>query len=290
MEIIISIAAVLLLVSLYDYFSSRNWQQVTSSSRNDVVFDKRNKKYGAYEIRRNYDKTLIMVILGVVTTIGMSYGAYLLTKDVVEDEIIASDGLQVEIDLPPVEIDVVIDKPVVEKIDKTEQLAKEIDFSKFEITDDPTSTRINTQDDIDNEVKIGNQNIDDGKEPDFKEPLDKTVKTIQLTTPDVETWVDEEAEFPGGYAAMMKYFSKNMKYPEIPLQAGIEGKANLRFVVEKDGSIGSVEVQKGVANCLECDKEAMRVIKSMPKWKPGRKNGNIVRSYYTMPVAFKIKG
>lgn len=293
MEIIILIASVVLLVSLYDYFSSKSWQQVTSASRNDVVFDKRNKKYGAYEIRKSYNKTLIMVIFGVVTTIGMSYGAYLLTKDVTEIDQLAyleDQVLITDMEFPPID-DAVVIPDQAEKRERQEAVEKQIDMSEFEITDNETETRLNTQEDV-GDAKIGDKDVPDGKDDlfndeinDESEPVKKVIQTIDPP----ELFVDEPAEFPGGYAEMMKYFGKNMRYPEIALQAGIEGKANMQFVVEKNGSISNVNVQTGVRNCPECDKEATRVIKAMPQWKPGKINGRVVRSYYSMPIAFKIK-
>lgn len=290
MEIIILIASVVLLVSLYDYFSSKSWQQVTSASRNDVVFDKRNKKYGAYEIRKSYNKTLIMVIFGVVTTIGMSYGAYLLTKDVTEIDQLAyleDQVLITDMEFPPIDDEIVIPDQA-EKKERQEAVEKQIDMSEFEITDNETETRLNTQEHT-GDAKIGDKNID-GEVDLFTEEIQSTFEPKEKPNEDEpHPFVDEPAEFPGGYAEMMKYFGKNMRYPEIALQAGIEGKANMQFVVEKNGSISNVNVQTGVRNCPECDKEATRVIKAMPQWKPGKINGRVVRSYYSMPIAFKIK-
>lgn len=288
MEIIIFITGALLVVSLYDYFTSKNWQQVTSPSRNDVVFDERNKKYGAYQIRKSYDKTIITILIGLITTISMSYGAYLLVKSDPEKEYLtAFDEKQVIIDLPPDEIVEVIHEETI-KADPPAKLENQIDLGLFDITDDPSpDTHLNTQDDA-SDKKIGNQDIKDGGDDGFEDP-DETVTKPIVVVASPEIFVDIEAEFPGGYAEMMKYFIKNMKYPEIPLQSGIEGRVSLRFVVEKDGSIGNIDIQRGVPNCPECDKEAIRVIKSMPKWKAGKINGQAVRSYYTMPIVFKIK-
>ncbi len=285
-SIVIVIAALVLLVSLYDYFSSKSWQQVTSASRNEVVFDDRNKEYGAYEIRKNYDKTIIFILLGVIVAIGVSYGAYLFVKSLPEEiEEPAYSEFQAEFEMPPQEEEEILEEPPVEE--PPVELEKQLDFREFEITDEVVETRLNTQEDV-QETKAGNQNIEDVEET-FKEPEIKQPVVTERGPEKIETFVEEEAEFPGGYAEMMKFFSKNMKYPEIAVQAGIEGKANVRFVVEKDGSIGNVTVQKGVPNCPECDKEAIRVIKSMPKWKPGKNGGKAVRSYFSMPVAFKLK-
>jgi protein TonB len=100
--------------------------------------------------------------------------------------------------------------------------------------------------------------------------------------------VDEPAEFPGGMDAMRDYLKKNMMYPAIAKENGIQGKCYLRFVVNTEGSISDVRVLRGVAGCPECDKEATRVVKNMPKWKPGKMNGKDVKMYFTLPIAFKL--
>jgi protein TonB len=94
-------------------------------------------------------------------------------------------------------------------------------------------------------------------------------------------------EFPGGQAALMKWLSNNIRYPQIALDNGISGRVVVKFVVEKDGSVGNVQVVKGVDKDL--DKEAMRVVRAMPKWQPGKNNGQAVRCYYNLPVTFKIQ-
>lgn len=103
---------------------------------------------------------------------------------------------------------------------------------------------------------------------------------------EIYTIVDEPAEFPGGIGAMKQYIKDNLVYPLTAKENSIQGKCYLRFVVNGDGSISDVKVARGVADCPECDKEAIRVIKSMPNWKPGTSNGVIVKSYYTLPIAF----
>ena len=88
---------------------------------------------------------------------------------------------------------------------------------------------------------------------------------------------------------MMKYLSDNMNYPQVAQEEGIQGTCYVRFVVDKQGEISRVSVTRGVADCPECDKEAMRVVKGMPKWAPGKNGGKVVDSYYNLPVKFKLQ-
>lgn len=94
-------------------------------------------------------------------------------------------------------------------------------------------------------------------------------------------------EFPGGTAALMKYLGTNIKYPTISQEMGSKGRVIVQFVVDKDGTITNPEVVRGVDAYL--DKEAIRVISSMPKWKPGVQNGKKVRVKYTVPVVFRLQ-
>ena len=106
-------------------------------------------------------------------------------------------------------------------------------------------------------------------------------------TEEIFVVVEEQPEFPGGNTAMMKFLSDNIKYPVIAQENGIQGRVITNFVVERDGSITDVQVVRGVDPSL--DKEAIRVIQSMPKWKAGRQRGSAVRVRFTLPVVFRLQ-
>ena len=98
--------------------------------------------------------------------------------------------------------------------------------------------------------------------------------------------VEQPAEFPGGTSALMTWLGKNIAYPEAAQQNGISGRVIVKFIVEKDGSISGVSVVKGVDKDL--DNEAIRVVKKMPKWQPGKNGGKAVRCYFSLPVTFRL--
>lgn len=98
--------------------------------------------------------------------------------------------------------------------------------------------------------------------------------------------VEVMPQFPGGQIAMLQYIMKNIKYPEQAMKEGIQGRVAVRFIVEKDGSISDVSPILSVHSLL--DKEAVRVVKSMPKWSPGKHNGKPVRVRFNLPVMFKL--
>lgn len=112
---------------------------------------------------------------------------------------------------------------------------------------------------------------------------------VTRATPDndtVFTAVEEQAGFPGGQDALMKWLQQNVRYPELAQQNNVQGKVFVKFTVEKDGSLTNPEIVKSVDK--ELDQEAIRLVKKMPKWKPAKNNGKIVRSYYYLPVNFSL--
>ena len=98
--------------------------------------------------------------------------------------------------------------------------------------------------------------------------------------------VEEPAQFPGGDDALSKFIHENIKYPREAIKNKISGTVYVQFVVEKDGSISDVKVVRGIGG--GCDEEAVRVVKSMPKWEPGKQRGVPVRVYFTLPIEFKL--
>ena len=98
--------------------------------------------------------------------------------------------------------------------------------------------------------------------------------------------VEVMPQFPGGQIAMLKYIMENIKYPKQIMEEGIQGRVTVSFIVEKDGRVSNVRLLRSVQSAL--DKEAIRVVKSMPKWTPGKQNGKPVRVRFNLPVMFKL--
>lgn len=99
--------------------------------------------------------------------------------------------------------------------------------------------------------------------------------------------VEVMPQYPGGQIAMLKYLMENIKYPKQIMEEGIQGRVTVSFIVEKDGRVSNVRLLRSVQSAL--DKEAIRVVKSMPKWTPGKHNGKPVRVRFNLPVMFKLK-
>jgi TonB family protein len=121
------------------------------------------------------------------------------------------------------------------------------------------------------------------KLPDFdplKDSLERANQIFEI--------VDEPAVFVGGTTELMKWIVKNLEYPTIAMEEGLQGRVYIKFIVEKDGSVSSPKVMRGIQDCPMCDKEAIRLVKSMPKWTPAIHDGRIVRSYMIIPIKFSL--
>jgi TonB family protein len=113
-------------------------------------------------------------------------------------------------------------------------------------------------------------------------------KLPKSATDEIYEIVDVPAEYPGGKVAMTDYLSKNLSYPTVAKEKGIQGKCYLKFIVAKSGKISNIKVMRGVPDCPECDAEAIRLVKAMPNWVPGKNNGKEVNSVFNLPVQFKL--
>mgnify|MGYP006196816993 FL=1 len=126
-------------------------------------------------------------------------------------------------------------------------------------------------------------------DPNAKEVVEEPViaEAPVVEEPKVFQFVEQNPEFPGGEVELIKYLRNNTNYPQMEKDNDIQGKVMIRFVVMEDGSVADVTVLRGVSPGL--DKEAVRVVKTLPKFKPGRQQGKAVRVYYTLPYVFKLQ-
>ncbi|MBO2522422.1 MAG: energy transducer TonB [Bacteroidetes bacterium] len=137
------------------------------------------------------------------------------------------------------------------------------------------------------------EDIDINAEVDQDEVIEEYVyeapeiEEEEIVEEEVFLSVEENPEFPGGPAKLLEYVQKNLKYPMMARESDIQGRVFVGFVVEKDGSISNVRVLRGIGG--GCDEEAVRVVQSLPKFKPGKQRGNPVRVQYTLPIVFKLQ-
>ncbi len=281
---------------------------LTSKEWRDIVFANKNKEFGAYELRsksdRRHNMAVVYTLIGLVVVVFLIFGYskysdYQAEKAALEAKEKAekmSQAILEQVEETPEEEEieeqkfeqpeVVVPEEVLATVQVTQIAIVDADKVKNEVMDMETQKEDNTargvvnqegSDDADKFKAVQEQVV--VKEP---EPVEEKPKEEKIFVA-----VEQPAEFPGGTAAMMKWLNNNIRYPEAAQQNDIQGKVVVNFVVEKDGSIAQVKIAKGVDKDL--DREAIRVVKKMPRWQPGKNNGVPVRSYFNLPVTFRLQ-
>ena len=153
----------------------------------------------------------------------------------------------------------------------------------------PQVTQIEVvEDDVEVEDEIDiNAEVDQDEVIEEYEFTPPVIEEEEIVEAEIFKVVEEMPEFPGGAAKMMEYIQKNIKYPMMARESDIQGRVFVSFVVEPDGSITNVAVLRGIGG--GCDEEALRVVQSMPNWKPGKQRGSAVRCSFTVPIVFKLQ-
>ena len=223
---------------------------------------------------------LIYALMGFVFVLSLCYVALEWTNQVTKYEQADQDFLvEEEIEIqqttqemtppppPPPAPEVVQEVEVLNVVEDDVQ-TESVDFSSED--NNTTVEIVEVQQEVKEEVKV---------EEDKRDEVEENV---------VFKVVETMPSFPGGDAALMKFISDNVRYPDIAQENGIQGRAICQFTVEKDGSITDIQIVRSAGD-ETLDKEAKRVIKSMPKWSPGKQRGKAVRVSYTIPINFRLQ-
>jgi protein TonB len=261
-------------------------QQSDSIRWDDIVFETRNKNYGAYVIRNIYGRNV-----AIASLIALAIVAFILAYPRIEEYFSMNEEIKEQelksvkyTDLaPPPPIDKNVPPPP--KLEVPPPVKTIIKFLPPEVTNkEVVEEEMPTQEEV-KQNDVGAENIEGTGVIEFDEPVEEVLK--QESDEDVIFMVvEQQAEFPGGMEAMMKFIVKNMKYPAVARRMGIEGSVFVSFVVDKEGGISDLTVIKGIS--AECDKEALRVVKLMPPWKAGKQNGKPVKSRFVLPIKFRL--
>ncbi len=266
----------------------------------DLVFEGKNQAYGAYQLRRETGKRNLWSIL-VMLAIFLTIAIIVAIKGVVENAMKSNVAVETDIELsaleqkkkeePKVERK---ETPQVEKVE-VEKVKSSVKFTAPEIKKDDEvkpEEELKSQEDLSKtNTAIGAFDVK-GNDEAAGEVLKAKEVIAQPEPPKEEETkvfdvVEQMPSFPGGPSALFEYLSKNIKYPPVAEENGVQGRVIVSFVVERDGSITDVRVVKSVDPSL--DREAQRVVKSMPRWIPGKQNGQAVRVKYTVPVTFRLQ-
>ena len=247
-------------------------------SLEEMVFKTRNKEYGAYVLRKKYRKyTSIALIIGVfIIFAAVAYpviAAYINKSRIIKEvNTVGAEMLNVpKEELPPPP------PPPPPPPDVVQQQR----FVAPVVTTDSVETTMVTQDDLSTKP-VEAPAAEEIKVEEVKEQV------IQQEAPkEIFTVVEEQPGYPGGDEARIKYLQDNIKYPDEAKELGVQGKVFVTFVVEVDGSITDVRVLRGIG--AGCDEEAIRVVRGMPKWVPGKQRGVPVRVQFNLPIKFTLQ-
>lgn len=270
-----------------------------SSDWVDLVFEGRNKAYGAYRLRKSTTKRNILAMVAVVILLIVAF-IILTVKNFVDEQRAKVAMTQVaeltNYKQPEKKAEVKQKKVEVEPERVVERVKSSIKFTAPVIKKDEEvkpDEELKTQDEL-MSTKTAIGTFDVKGNDDANGEILKAKDVIAEPEPPkheeenkVFDIVEQQPLFPGGPAALMKYLSEHTKYPVVAQENGVQGRVTVQFVVEKDGSISDVHVLRGVDPSL--DKEAVRVVKSMPRWTPGKQNGITVRVNYRVPVLFRLQ-
>jgi protein TonB len=270
--------------SLFSYVSAKGWL-VTSTDRNDLVFEHRNKEYGAYQLRKSYNKRLTLIMLGMLLTFALGALILFIVRNLPKEEVDAPKGSDKTWTVQPPPEDLPPPPPTTPPPPPLEKMTA---FIPPVIEDDPVTDPVPTQDQLE-DTKAGDK-TQDGSDENFDppQPNDDKPKEIEDKPEPIETFVEEEADYPGGAAEMAKFINENIDYPQEAIDLGIKGRVTVRFVVEKDGRVSNVSVAGPLAGCKACDKAAVQVVEKMPPWTAGKNGGRAVRTWVTLPIKFEV--
>ena len=270
-----------------------------SSDWVDLVFEGRNQAYGAYKLRKGTTKRNIIAMLAVVVLLLIGF-IILTVKNFVDEQRAKVAVTQVTeisaLDQPKKKAEVKQKKVEMEPEKVVEKVKSSIKFTAPVIKKDEDvkpDEELKTQDELmSTKTAIGTFDVkgnDDsnGEILKAKEVIAQPEPPKHVEEDKVFDIVEQQPLFPGGNSALMQYLHDNTKYPVVAQENGVQGRVTVQFVVEKDGSVTGVHVLRGVDPSL--DKEAVRVVKSMPRWTPGKQNGTTVRVNYRLPVLFRLQ-
>ena len=271
----------------------------------DMVFAGKNKEYGAYQLRkgtsgRNIKSLLILVIAAALV------GGFLAWKVIEQKQAEEQQAYMEAMELAKLQEQAKKEeKKKPEKVQPKIEAKKEIPVAretqkftapvikKDELVKE--ENQVKQMDKLDEKVAVGTENKE-GTKDRLAEAVRSDIAVAAPPPPPapkpevsnkVFDVVEEMPHFPGGAAALQAFLSSNTKYPVVAQENGVQGRVIVSFVVERDGSITDVRVVRSVDPSL--DREASRVVRSMPRWSPGKQNGSAVRVKYTVPVVFRLQ-
>ena len=279
---------------------------LTSKEWCDLVFDGRNKEYGAYTLRMEtkprHLKAFILTIIGALC-IGAVGVIYMSAVKYIEEQRLLDQAQQDAVVIDTSAEEEEAEEDVQERYEEPEvqalpeEILNTVKVTELLIAEDEevrSEDEIKTQDELkETQTAFGQTDFDKGTDDrnvtrEHKNEVIVEEKKPEPVKEEVFKAVEQMPTFPGGDAELMKWLREHIQYPTVAMENNIQGRVVVQFVVTKTGKVGEVKVVRSVDRDL--DKEAIRVCKSLPDFIPGRMNGQAVNVWYTLPVQFKLQG
>jgi len=246
----------------------------------DIVFENRNREYGAYKLRKNYNRNVMISLMIAMLIFGTAVILPFLNARAQETREKRSETMveliMENLDQPVEQVAPPTPPPPPEEIVQQAQYVPPVVVDSVKPED---NMQLMTVDQAQIEVK--NENV--------IEEVVQIAAEVQEAEPEQEVFyvVEESPMFPGGDAEIQRYIGENVVYPEVAKENNIQGRVVLKFCVTETGGVDLVSILKGVDP--ELDAEVIRVVKTLPKFKPGKQGGKPVRVWYTIPILFKLQ-
>jgi len=260
----------------------------------DIVFEGRPKEYGAYTMRKLSSKRHLTAILTMLAF----FLAFFIIPGLVKNIIPSGRNVNVEVtNLANIDLEKNKPKNIAEpKIEPEppQKIKSTIKFTPPVIKDDvdvKDEEIMKTQEEVtDSKLSVSvsdvKGNSSDADAADLADLQQQQNQVVEEEETEPRRYVEQNPEYPGGEEARTRFLQKNIKYPRMARESGIQGTVYVTFVVSKTGEISNVTVVRGIG--AGCDEEAVRVIKLMPKWIPGRQNGKPVPVWFNFPLKFTL--
>ena len=283
MTVIYVIVALVTGFSLFDYYVNRNWEAITSVSRNEAVFAHRNRAYGAYALRSGYNKRMTLILGGLVGFAALIFAVTFIIKNLPKEEIKKPKVSEKNFTIAPPTDEVPPPPPTTPPPPPmTETQA----FIAPVAEDDPVEDELPSQAQLEN-ITISTETNEGDDSWGLPETQDEGPGLTDVAVAEAPVDVaEEDAEFPGGYEKLSAFINETINYPDEAIELGVKGRVVVRFVVEKDGRISNASVERPIVECPACNKEALNIINKMPNWTPAKNAGRPVRLWVRVPIIY----
>lgn len=276
--------------------SSKEWR--------DLIFEGKNKEYGAYEMRAKSDARHNRAMLVIIIVIAAVALLAMLVNTVIEKAAARPEDQTEQAMVEMATEEAQEEEPQEEEQQRVEEQKPEVLPEEVLNTMKATELKITADAEVKEEIKsqdemketttaVGASDFDKGTDDlnvvlEHKDEVVVEEKKAPVDDNKVFDVVEQNPVFPGGEAALLKYVAEHIRYPAMAQENNIQGRVVVQFVVTKTGSIGQVKVVR--SKDPDLDREAVRVVKSLPKFTPGKMNGHAVNVWYTLPINFKLQG